>query len=266
MYSQFAIVIVEAGLLPLIIFALVLVAVRLGWWIGSRAHHQSEGKRTASDETLIGAILGLMGLLIAFSFSGAASRFDTRTHLIVTEANAVAAAYDTVDLLPESAQPGLRAAYRDYLNQRLALYADMPDFKRYEEKRETLETTLRSINNETRRSAGQISAEGRGDATAAVSQVSAMKDAYIAQRQAMLFHQPRIIWLSLFILVLIGSFLAGYKMGLSQRKERFVTVMFALLMACVIYLIIAIEFPLLGKIGLENYNQEFEKLLSSIPG
>lgn len=265
MYSNAVITIVENQLLPLIIFGTVLFAVRLGWWIGHRAHHKSQGVRTTSDDTLIGAILGLMGLLIAFSFSGAATRFDQRTHLIVAEANAVAAAYDSVSLLPTARQEGLQARYKDYLTQRLDLYTDMPDFQRYEAKRRMLDVALQTIDAETRQAFTQASGNEKALAIEAVHKTRAMKEAYLAQRQAMLFHQPRIVWLSLLLLVFIGAFLAGYKMGLSQRKERFLTIMFALLMACAIYLIIIIEFPMLGKISLDQYNQEFENTLNRIP-
>ena len=264
-YSNAVIFLVENNILPLFILGAVLLAVRLGWWVGNHLHHKSQGTRTASDDTLIGAILGLMGLLIAFSFSGATTRFEQRTHLIVAEANAVAAAYDSVSLLPAAHQAALQAKYKGYLAQRLDLYADMPDFQRYEAKRSALDTAMQVIETETRQAVSQTSGDAKALATDAASKVGAMKDAYLTQRQAMLFHQPRVIWLSLFLLVLIGAFLAGYKMGLSQRKETFLTMMFGLLMAGAIYLIIIVEFPMLGKISLEQYNQEFANILNRIP-
>ena len=47
-----------------------------------------------------GAVFGLMGLLIAFTFSGAASRFEARRQLILQETNAIGTAYLSLDLLP----------------------------------------------------------------------------------------------------------------------------------------------------------------------
>lgn len=265
MYSDAAIFLVEHQLLPLVIFAAILISVRLGWWAGNRLHHRSEGVRTTTDDTLIGAILGLMGLLIAFSFSGATTRFEQRTHQIVAEANAVAAAYNSVSFLQGETQAVLQGDFRDYLTQRLALYSDMPDFALYEAKRQAIETTLLAIDTETRKAYQQAQGDFKAQIAETIHQVADMNAAYITQRQGMLFHQPRIIWVSLFLMVLIGAFLAGYKMGLSQRKETFLTTMFALLMACAIYLIIVIEFPLLGKISLDQYNQEFENIMRRIP-
>ncbi len=39
------------------------------------------------------AVFGLLGLLLAFTFSGATSRFEVRRHLITEEANAIGTAY-----------------------------------------------------------------------------------------------------------------------------------------------------------------------------
>jgi hypothetical protein len=50
-----------------------------------------------------------MGLMIAFTFSGAASRFDSRRQLIVEEANKIGTAYLRIELLPASLEATLHA-------------------------------------------------------------------------------------------------------------------------------------------------------------
>src|ERR1700749_3038939 len=61
-------------------------------------------------------------LLLAFTFSGAVSRFDTHRQLLTQEANDIGTAYLRLDLLPAQAQPGLRQLFRDYTTSRLHLY------------------------------------------------------------------------------------------------------------------------------------------------
>jgi hypothetical protein len=70
-----------------------------------------------------------MGLLIAFSFSGAEVRFETKRQLIVTETIAIQTAYLRIDLLPLSKQEPLRGIFRKYLDARLAFYRDIADQK-----------------------------------------------------------------------------------------------------------------------------------------
>ena len=67
-----------------------------------------------------GAVFGLMGLLLAFTFSGAASRLEGRRQLIAQEVNAIGTAYLRIDLLGPSVQAPLREAFRQYLDARLA--------------------------------------------------------------------------------------------------------------------------------------------------
>ena len=68
------------------------------------------GRPRAGVGAVEGAVYGLLGLLIAFTFSGAGLRFDHRRSLVVEEANAIGTAYLRIDLLPEDAQPALRGA------------------------------------------------------------------------------------------------------------------------------------------------------------
>ena len=67
-------------------------------------------------------VFGLLGLLIAFTFSGAASRFEDRRHLITAEANAIGTAYLRIDLLPGDAQPAMRELFRRYTDARSTTY------------------------------------------------------------------------------------------------------------------------------------------------
>jgi hypothetical protein len=72
-------------------------------------------------------VFGLMALLIAFTFSGAATRFDARRAMIVQEANDIGTAWLRLDLLPVAAQPPLRDKFRQYVDARLATYVRLPD-------------------------------------------------------------------------------------------------------------------------------------------
>src|SRR5262245_25566092 len=74
-----------------------------------------------------GALFGLLGLLIAFTFSGAASRLDSRRNLIVDETNAIGTAFRRIDVIPAAARPALRELFRDYLDARIETYRALPD-------------------------------------------------------------------------------------------------------------------------------------------
>jgi hypothetical protein len=72
----------------------------------------------------------LFGLLIAFTFSGAAARFQEKRMLVADEASAISAAYLRVDLAAREQQTALRELFRQYLDSRLETYRKLPDYRR----------------------------------------------------------------------------------------------------------------------------------------
>lgn len=88
-----------------VVFAVVLVALlasaRLGFALGRRRPEELVTRASSQLTTLLAATLGLMSLLLAFSFSIVEDRFEQRRTLIVEEANAIGTAYLRAKLLPE---------------------------------------------------------------------------------------------------------------------------------------------------------------------
>src|SRR5262249_7370760 len=64
---------------------------------------------------LQGSLLGLVGLLLAFSFSLAISRYEQRRHLVVEEANAIGTVYLRTAFYPGSHADRLRRLLREYV-------------------------------------------------------------------------------------------------------------------------------------------------------
>src|SRR5215470_18677648 len=105
-----------------------LIALRSGQHLGLR-HRKREGANgTAGLATVEGAIFGLMGLLLAFTISGALQRFDDRRQLVLQEATAVTAAYDRLGLFGGDAARELKGKLEDYVRARVDLYRMRHDF------------------------------------------------------------------------------------------------------------------------------------------
>jgi hypothetical protein len=102
------------------LLVLLLLAVEAGVRAGTRARAQRKGEGTADLGTIQGAVLGLLGLLLAFTYSLAAGRQDARRGLLVREANAIGTAYLRAGLLPEPRRGELRAILRQYVDSRIA--------------------------------------------------------------------------------------------------------------------------------------------------
>src|SRR5262247_3663265 len=107
---------VIGGTLAGFLFVGILAALALGRWLGKVAIARYGAAALPSVGSLETAVFALLGLIIAFTFSGALSRFDARRALVVDEANAVGTAYVRLDLVPASAQPKLKETFRKYVS------------------------------------------------------------------------------------------------------------------------------------------------------
>jgi hypothetical protein len=102
----------------LIIIVLVLTAIEGGYRLGSYRHSRSGHEKDAPVGAMVGATLGLLAFMLAFTFGMAASRFDTRKQLVLDEANAIGTTYLRTAMLPER-RDEIRALLRSYVDARL---------------------------------------------------------------------------------------------------------------------------------------------------
>lgn len=103
----------------------VLALLFLSLEFGFRLSHRKQGLDDVA--ALQASVLGLVALLLAFSFSMASDRYTLRRDLIVKEANAIGTFYLRTDLLPEPTRGELKTRLRRYLEVRLEGYQDAGD-------------------------------------------------------------------------------------------------------------------------------------------
>jgi hypothetical protein len=200
-----------------------------------------------------GAVFALLGLLIAFTFSGAASRFDTRRQLIVEEANAIGTAYLRLDILPPSAQTALREKFRQYVETRLEVYRKLPDLSAA---RAELVKGAKLQEEIWSQAVAASQAEGAQPARVLVlPALNAMIDITTTRTMAGKMHPPMIIFIMLIGLSLVSSLLAGYGMAGGKARSWVHIVGFAATMALAVYVILDLEFPRLGLIRVDAFDQ-----------
>ncbi len=106
-----------------VLFGLLLVATEVGFRRGRAVRASLEDPAKSELSTLQGAMIGLLALLLAFSFAMAESRFDTRRQLVTAEANAIGTTYLRSKALAESYQVKVGKLLQDYVANRLEYYA-----------------------------------------------------------------------------------------------------------------------------------------------
>ena len=235
----------------LLLVGLVMASIELGRRIRARSGEQ----KTSSGLSVIdGAVFGLMGLLLAFSFSGAVARFDTRRDLIVQETNAIGTAWLRVDLLPAAAQDGIHDEFRSYVDARLAFYGDL-----VRDRAKAMQELTRSQDLQRKLWADSIVAAKKSDSPAALPLVlgslNEMFDITTTRYVALLTHPPLPIYITLVLLALASSVVAGFGMGDMGKRPWLHTIVYAAALTLTVYTIIDLEFPRIGIVRIDRYDQ-----------
>ena len=243
------------------LFVGMVLLLELGRSLGRRRQGKDEAGGRAGLGAVEGAVFALMGLMIAFTFSGAAARFDSRRQLIVEEANAIGTAWLRLDLLPTAAQPELRDLFRRYLDTRLAVYQKLPDLQ-----------AARAEVGKANALQGEIwpravAASQQAPTPLAAQLIPALNqmfDIATTRTMAAQMHPPAVIFYMLGVLALMCALLAGYAMAGGKSRSWIHMVGFALIMATTVYVILDLEFPRFGLIRIDATDRVLYELRESM--
>jgi hypothetical protein len=233
------------------LFAGILLLLEAGRRFGIRRKHDRE-EEGAGFGAVEGAVFGLLGLLIAFTFSGAADRFNARRTLIADEANAAEAAYMYVGMLPAETQLSERKLIRQYLDVRLAIYRKLPNFDHDGAEMRRSEELRKQIWNEAL--AGQQAGSLHSGAPIYPALVR-MFEVGNLRIVALQTHSPGMIFAVLIVLAFACALLAGYGMSRGRTRSWMHTLGFAAILAISVYVILDLEYPRAGLIKIDSYDQ-----------
>src|SRR5580658_4346128 len=105
------------------LFLALLAGLEVGRWLARRRAipETASAESNAAD----GVVFALLGLMIAFTFTSSADRFDERRKLLIDQANAIGTAWLRVDLLAQPDREPIRRCMRDWVKLYLET-ASMP--------------------------------------------------------------------------------------------------------------------------------------------
>jgi hypothetical protein len=244
--------VLEVFLASLGLFVGMVVLFRSGRRLGRRYAAQ-DSRAATSPSAVETTVFALLGLLLAFTFSGAADRFDTRRRMIIDERNAIDTAYLRLDLLPSSSRSEVQELFREYVDSRLAMYRVLPDVGAAMAIWEQDQELQHEI---WERAVAALDAEGAQATSRLVvlPALNTMFDQAAARVEVMLIHPPVVVFELLFGLALVSALLAGY--GSAHRRSAwFDGIAYAATMAVVVYIIIDLEHPRVGLIRVGDFDR-----------
>lgn len=241
------------------LFVGLLVTLEIGRWMRARSSIDEADRTGAAD----GMVFAIVGLLIAFSFGGAASRFDARRELIVKQSNALGTAWMRTDLLPESDREAVRRPMREWLKLTLdGLTGDGMAPQAFE----SLLTKASLLQDQSWGAA--VSAVERHPKPQTAQLVLPPMNEWIdltTERVEMNNRgAPPILFPMLVVLAMTCAVLAGFKMGKQSGANKFHRIAFASVITFSLYVILDMNQPRLGLIQITGVDGAMKRLLHSM--
>jgi hypothetical protein len=232
-------------LIAITLLGAMVLGAELGYWLGRRGRQtQNEPTRTQII-SIQAATLGLLALLLGFTFAMALSRFEYRKQVVVQESNAIGTAALRSQALPTSRDDEVNGLFRRYVEIRLesVLRTEQgsPDRVQLDLEVRRIQQRLWRIANE----AGEADPRSIpvGLFTHAINEVIDIK----AQRDiAVANHVPESVLLFLLAFAVLAAVVLGYGNGLRGGRIMSLTGAYFVIVVLVVVLIIDLDHPQQG--------------------
>ncbi len=229
-----------AALYPVTI-ALIAGASELGNWLGRRSR-----KSTGSElGTLTGAALGLLGLLLAFSFSIGLARYEARREVVLEEANAIGSTANFALILPQPAQAPILSLLRDYTAVRIGLGIPYDPAKLERDIEKSVDLQARLWQQAVAVTAAAPQSLPAYRFVASLNEVNNIHEKRLA---ALRYHVPATVMVTLIGIAMVAMGFTGYHAAVSGGGRRIAVLVMAVTVGVLIMLVIDLDRPYRGLI------------------
>jgi hypothetical protein len=234
-------------LIVAILFIVLLLATEGGYRLGLFFTKSTVEATKNHNSAIQGSMLGVLALLLGFTFSLSLQRFDSRSEAVVTEANAIGTTILRADLLPETVRDSTQELLDRYVDLRIR--AGTISMDRYGERGDVLQQSG-DVLDALWDLAVSASMENPNPATTGlyVQALNQMIDAYGARDAELERHVPEPVLFLMFLAFVMMSLLIGYAAGVSGHRATFATYMLLVLVSCMIFIVIDLDRPRRGLI------------------
>jgi hypothetical protein len=243
-------------------FAAILIVLEIGRRVGISQTDRHGADARIGIGVVDGAVYGLLALLIGFSFSGAAGRFDHRREIVSREVNAISTAWLRIDLLPAEAQGAIRDGFRRYLDALLPSYAQPgPPAKALLEP-----PAVTTAQNDiwTHAVVATITPSGEKARMLLLPAVNEMFDVVEEERLARRIHPPSIVFITLGVTAMAAALFAGYGVAAKSTHNWFFSIGVAATVSLATYVIVELEYPRLGLIRVSDMDRALVELRATM--
>ena len=234
-----------------ILFVSMVVAVEAGYRIGLRTRAAASDSSKAHISAVQASLLGILALLLGFTFSLSLQRFNSRSEAVVDEANAIGTAYLRAQLLPAPLRDDLQKALRDYLDLRVEAGSfSLADHAGREALLAKTGRSQRALWAYARRAAEE---DPRPVTTGLfIQSLNELIDSFGRRDAALNRHVPEMVLLLLYGTFLMAAIILGYASGVAGHRVSFVTYILVALIVLLVFIIIDLDRPRRGLIQVSH--------------
>ena len=225
----------------------IWVALESGFRLGRRRLAKGASKSEMSG-AMVGASMGLLAFMMAFTFNAAAGRHEVRRVLVIDDANAIERAWLRADFLPESQRDAMRKLLREYTDLRLQTADGSIEVGAALMRFDALHDRMWAI-------AGEAGRQAPGSIMGGlfVEALNEMIDGYV--KRLTISVRTRVapsIWVALYALAALGMLMIGIQNGLGGTRQAGIELALGLSFAIVLFVIADLDRPQEGVINVSQ--------------
>jgi uncharacterized membrane protein len=226
--------------------ACLLAAAEIGFLLGRRAQSDVDDRTRSQMNTIQAAVLGMLALLLGFTFSMATSRYEIRKQLVLEESNAIGTTFLRAQLLSEPQRKETSRLLRRYVDIRLEFYRAGIDPVMLRQAADKTEQTHKEL-------WSHAVTLGQKDPRAIttglfIQSLNEMIDLHSKRMAALENHVPEVVFILLYIVSIIALGMLGYGCGLGGRRSLLMAMTTAFLITLVVVIIMDLDRPRRGLV------------------
>jgi hypothetical protein len=235
-------IVIAAGIL-----VLLLICMEIGYRIGKRKGSKTKGNESAQILRIESSMLGMVALLIGFTFSLSLQRYEERTQDVVEEANAIGTTYLRAELLPVQYRDSVQLLIREYVDLRLkeseVSITDVQQHQEYVDATQRLGGHLWRL--------AKLSVEINDSPLRTglfIQSLNEVLDGFDRSEAELNIHVPEMVIFLLVITFLITAAIFGYASGSEGHRPTVAANIFLVIIVLLTFLIIDLDRPRRGLI------------------
>ena len=229
----------------------MILFIEFGFRLGKHAQAKAKKAQTSQVRAIMGAGLGLLAFMLAFTFGAAQSHFEVRVQSLAEEARIARNAFMQADLLVEPGRSQAKQWLMEYVEIRsgqfktggLEIKQQMAELIRVSEE---IQQDLWSLaaSNKGKKAANQ--SESDQNSLFMVSVLALTDIHYTRLHSAVMNRIPFTIWTTLYLMAIMSMIIMGYQAGLTGRRSPVATITLAVAFSSVIILITDLDRPVMS--------------------